>query len=153
MELKKFLREVDTFSALTDVELERIAALCRDRALRRGDVVYNERDPGDKLFIIESGAVEIAKSNGGGLSTRIAVLEHGEIFGELAIFEERARSSSAVASRDGRLRVIEKKDLDQLLAGDPALAVKILKGLLKKTAARLRLADDAIQTLIRSFDA
>ncbi len=153
MELKKFLREVDTFSALTDAELERIAALCRDRALRRGDVVFNERDPGDKLFIIESGAVEIAKSNGGPAATRIAILEHGEIFGELAIFEERARSSSAVASRDGRLRFIEKKDLDLLLAGDPALAVKILKGLLKKTAARLRLADEAIQTLIRSFDA
>lgn len=153
MELKKFLREVDTFSALTDGELERIASLCRDRTLRRGDVVFNERDPGDKLFIIESGAVEIAKSNGGLTATRIAILEHGEIFGELAIFEERARSSSATASRDGRLRFIEKKDLDLLLAGDPALAVKILKGLLKKTAARLRLADEAIQTLIRSFDA
>ncbi|MCC6740876.1 MAG: cyclic nucleotide-binding domain-containing protein [Planctomycetia bacterium] len=153
MELKKFLREVDTFSALTDAELEKLAAICRDRALRRGDVVYKERDPGDRLFIIESGAIEIAKSNGSPAGTRIAILEHGEIFGELAIFEERARSSSAVASRDARLRFIEKKDLDALLAADAGLAVKILKGLLKKTAARLRLADEAIQTLIRSFDA
>lgn len=153
MELKKFLREVDTFSALTDAELERIAALCRDRTLQKGDTVFNERDPGDKLFIIESGAIEIAKTNGGGRQTRIAILEHGEIFGELAMFEERVRSSSAVSARDGRLRLIEKKDLDALLASDPALAVKILKGLLKKTAARLRLADEAIQTLIRSFDA
>ena len=96
MELKKFLREVDTFSALTDAELERIAALCRERTFQKGEAVYNERDPGDKLFIIESGAIEIAKSNGGGLPTRIAILEHGEIFGELAIFEERARSSSAI---------------------------------------------------------
>jgi len=153
MELKKFLREVDTFSALTDAELEKIAALCRERPLQKGESVFNERDPGDKLFIIESGAIEIAKSNGGGQPTRIAILEHGEIFGELAMFEERARSSSAHAAREGRLRMIEKRDLDALLASDPGLAVKILRGLLKKTAARLRLADEAIQTLIRSFDA
>jgi CRP/FNR family transcriptional regulator, cyclic AMP receptor protein len=153
MELKKFLREVDTFTALTDPELEKIAALCRERTLQKGEAVYNERDPGDKLFIIESGTIEIAKSNGGGHLVRIAILEHGEIFGELAIFEERARSSSAIAAREARVRLIEKKDLDAFLASDPTLAVKILKGLLKKVAARLRLADEAIQTLIRSFDA
>jgi CRP/FNR family cyclic AMP-dependent transcriptional regulator len=85
--------------------------------------------------------------------TRIAILEHGEIFGELSMFEERPRSSAATASRDGKIKVIEKRDLDALLASDAALAVRILKGLLRKTAARLRLADEAIQTLIRSFDA
>lgn len=153
MELKKFLREIDTFSALTDGELEKIAGVCRERLVAKGEVVYNERDPGDKLFIVESGAVEIAKQNGGPTPVRIAVLEHGEIFGELAIFEERARSSAAIASREGKIRVIEKRDLDGLLAADAGLAVKILRGLLKKTAARLRLADEAIQTLIRSFDA
>ncbi|MCE9582036.1 MAG: cyclic nucleotide-binding domain-containing protein [Planctomycetes bacterium] len=153
MELKKFLREVDTFSALTDSELERVAAICRDRAFSKGDAVYSEREPGDKLFIIESGAIEISKTNGNGVPTRIAILEHGEIFGELSMFEDRPRSSSAAASRDSRVKIIEKRELDVLLASDAPLAVRILRGLLKKTAARLRLADEAIQTLIRSFDA
>ena len=103
MELKKFLREVDTFSGLNDAELERVAALCRDRALQKGESVYSERDPGDKLFIIESGAIEISKTNGGGVATRIAILEHGEIFGELSMFEDRPRSSGATASRDSRI--------------------------------------------------
>lgn len=153
MEIRKFLREIDTFSGLSDAELEKVAAICRERELKKGETVFSERDPGDRLFLIESGAVEIAKANGGGSQVRIAILEHGEIFGELSIFEERPRSASATAIRESKVKTIEKKDLEALLAAEPVLATRILRGLLKKTAARLRLADEAIQTLIRSFDA
>ncbi|NUN49318.1 MAG: cyclic nucleotide-binding domain-containing protein [Candidatus Brocadiae bacterium] len=153
MEIRKFLREVDTFSVLADADIEKVAALCRDRSLVRGEVVYAERDPGDRIFIVESGAIEIAKSNGPSGPMRIAVLEHGEIFGELAVFEERPRTAIATATRDSKVKVIEKKDLEALMAAEPALSARILRSLLRKTAARLRLADEAIQTLIRSFEA
>ncbi|MBI2920008.1 MAG: cyclic nucleotide-binding domain-containing protein [Planctomycetes bacterium] len=153
MEMKKFLREIDTFSGLTDAEIEKVAGICRDRALQKGETVFSERDPGDRIYLIESGAVEIAKVNGGGRPSRIAILEHGEIFGELGVFEDRPRSAGAVAMRESKVKVIEKKDLEGLFAAEPGLAARILRGLLKKTASRLRLADEAIQTLIRSFDA
>jgi CRP-like cAMP-binding protein len=154
MELRKFLREVETFSSLTDAEIDKLAALCRDRVLRKGETVYAEREPGDRFFVIESGSVELSRLNGGAAPVRIAVLEHGEIFGELAVFEERPRSATATATRDNtKLKVIEKKELEGLLAADAALAVRLLRGMLRKAAARLRLADEAIQALIRALDA
>lgn len=154
MELKSFLREIDIFAPLSPDEIGLLAGLCESRTFARGDVIFRERDPGRSLFIVRSGAVEIGRAaDGEERFIRLARLERGEVFGELALFDERPRSATAVAAvtPQTELVAIDKKALEKLFDEHVGIAAKVLKGVVRKISLRLRLADDALQSLARSL--
>lgn len=154
MERRAFLKEIDIFSGLGDSELEKLAAIASEESFAKGDTIFREHEPGTKLYLVQAGTVDIGKEGEGGKFTRLARLERGEVFGELAMLDERPRSATAVASISAELKLLsyERKSFENLLNEDPLLAAKIYRGMLRKVAARLRLADEAIQTLLRSLN-
>ncbi len=149
MQKRAFLREVDIFAQLADPELDLLCGIARETALAKGDLVFKERDPGTSLYLVREGCVDLVRSDG---KTRLARLERGQLFGELALFDDRPRTTAAVASIADRtvLFVMAKSDLDALFQAHPALGAKVLRGIVRRVALRLRAADDAIQTLVRS---
>ncbi|MBI3099662.1 MAG: cyclic nucleotide-binding domain-containing protein [Planctomycetes bacterium] len=154
MERRAFLKEIDIFSGLSEAELDRLASIGTEETFAKGDTVFREHEPGTKLYLVQSGTVDIGKSGEGGRFTRLARLERGEVFGELAMLDERPRSATAVAAIAPELKLLsfERKAFEKLLTDDPLLAARIYRGMLRKVAARLRLADEAIQTLLRSLN-
>ena len=100
-----------------------------------GDVVFSEGQEGAEMFIIQTGEVEILKQTDGE-TVRLALLEEGDFFGEMAILEDLPRTASARAATDCALVRIDRGTFDQLDRHDPEIAIRMLR----KLSFRLRQA-------------
>ncbi len=97
----------------------------RKEHYKKGTTIFYEGDPGDAMFIVESGSVVILKALEGE-SIRLATLGDGELFGEMAIIDGANRMASAVAEEDSVLLRIPRETLEAKLAAyDPFLQALI----------------------------
>ncbi len=155
MMTKEFLREVEIFKALSDDQRAKLAGLARAETFKKGDVIFREREPGGRLYVVISGVVDIGRAAcGDGRFVRLTRLERGEVFGELALVEDSPHSATAVAGvcPETRVGVWETTTLRTLLSEDPALANVVLRALVGKLSKRLRSASEAVLTLLRTLD-
>lgn len=118
--------------------LERFA-----RDFRPGTVLFEEGQPGDYMYVVQSGEVEIRRMVGE-TERVLAVLPAGEFFGEMAILNGRPRSATAVVRTDSRLLVIEGKTFEAMLRARPEIALRIIKSL----ATRLESANQHVELLL-----
>jgi len=91
-----------------------------------GEVICSEGEKGDVMYVVQSGKVHIQKKTDAGELT-IATLKRGDIFGEMAIFDRRPRSATAVASGKTRVLSVNKQKLFQTIDRDPTLVFKMLE--------------------------
>ena len=125
-----FLSTVPLFSGLTRADLESFAELTRERSYPRGSVILFENDPGDSLFIVESGAVKIVlPSPEGEEGAIIATLARGDFFGELALLDGAPHSATAVALEPSELLVMRRDPFQELIDTDRALRMALFAGL------------------------
>ena len=149
------LREIDVFRSLSPAELDALLPLAKEETLRKDQVLFRERDPGDKLYVVLAGVIEIGRSaHGDARRVRLVRLERGEVFGELALFDGGMRSATATAAIVPETRIASWSfaDLNALFDRNPALACKLLQALAKKLAARLRAATDGLFALLKELD-
>lgn len=104
-------------------------------------IVFNERDSGRDMFIIESGKIKIFRIRNG-REIVLAVLKKGDFFGEMALFSGQVRSASAQAIGGCRLRVVSRKDL-QGIVDEP-----VIWRILQKMSQRIREFDDKMEDLL-----
>ena len=104
-----------------------------------GQFIFREGDPGDEMFIIETGAIEILRATRG--SAPLAVLEPGDFFGEMAVLEDQPRFASARAKEASRLLRIDRNAFAQLVQENFEIAVRIMR----KLALRLRRTEQSLQ--------
>ncbi|MGE5235545.1 MAG: cyclic nucleotide-binding domain-containing protein [Acidobacteriota bacterium] len=104
-----------------------------------GEYVFREGDPGNEMFIIQEGQVEIVKELRGE-ERQLAVLEEGDFFGEMAVLEEMPRLASARALTDCVLLRIDASTFDQMVRHNPEIPVRMLR----KLSGRLREANLAM---------
>src|SRR5688500_3948376 len=132
----ELLGRVPLFRGLPEAELWSIAALARPRALGANEMLFREGDPGDRFYIVFSGAVEVVKERPLGDHERLAVKRSGEGFGEMSLLNDAPRSASVRALEPTELLVVSRDDFNALLGGS-ALAI----GLLRSLARSLRSLD------------
>jgi len=120
------LREIPIFSRLSPEDLEQIAEIAQERLYPTLAVICREGDPGNTLFIIVSGKVEVIKGMGKD-ETILAVREDGEFVGEMAIFESAPRFATLRAQGDVRVLVIEGEAFNTILTDRPEVAVSVLR--------------------------
>ena len=104
---------------------------------------------GDKLFVLVEGRVRISREVAGMGEEALAVLGPGEVFGEMALFDESARSADARAHERCRLLVINKEAFDDLLFVEKDLAYEVLWSCVRILAARIRDSNDKLTFLSR----
>jgi NTE family protein len=121
------LREVPLFASLPDARLHELAALARPVSLPAGAVLFERGDPGDALYVIRHGRLEVVVD---GAVVREA--GRGEVLGELALLTGEPRNATVRARRDAELYAVRRADLDVLLA-DPGSA----RALVRHLAARI----------------
>ncbi len=107
---------------------------------RDGELVFRQGQFGDRMFIVMSGAVRIYREDLNG-ETTLANLGFGEMFGELALFDQHPRSASASAIGDTELRVITHEEFMELDCDG------IIRQMLVTLAQRLRAIDEAFERL------
>ena len=90
-----------------------------------GEVIFREEEPSDTAFEVVSGNVEITKKGDQG-GVRLAVLEPGEMFGEMEILDQGTRSATATAVGPVTVNVISRKDFLTGLRDKPDLALGIM---------------------------
>jgi CRP-like cAMP-binding protein len=106
-----------------------------------GEFIFREGDLGTEMFIVAEGKVEIS-SHVGDEERILAVLEKGDFFGEMSLLEELPRAASVRALTDLKLLTINGSTFDQMLQGNPEIAVRMMRSL----SRRLRETDALLKT-------
>ena len=100
----------------------------RDGALGReyfgGETIIQQGETGDCMYVVQSGSVEVVQKVNGG-EQRLAILETGDFFGEMALFEARPRQNDVVALTKCRLLVLDYDDFEHLCQREPEIANQI----------------------------
>ena len=140
------LSHASLFSALDEDAAAALRATMIPVDLPRGQVLFNEGDPGDRLYVIDEGKIKLGATSGDGRETLLAILGPGEMFGELSLFDPGPRNATAVALTDATLLGVGHPDLEPWLTGRPEVAASLLGAL----ARRLRRTNEAMADLVFS---
>src|ERR1700691_3917480 len=97
------LEAIKLFRGLNPKELRDLREISQEKRFPTGAQIFREGDPGNGLYIIKSGSVQIAHMAGGEIRHIFSQLGPGEIFGEMAVVEDQPRSATAVALTDTQL--------------------------------------------------
>lgn len=109
---------------------------------KEGDVIVRQGETGDCMFEILEGKVEVLQVREG-KEVRLAVLDKGDFFGEMSIFEKEVRSATVRAMGKVRALTIDKKTLLRRISEDPTLAFRIVE----RMSHRIRELDNEIVRL------
>lgn len=109
-----------------------------------GAVIFREGEPGKEMYIVVDGKVEITKSTSGSAAKTLATLGRGDLFGEMAIIDKKARAATATAVGATKVLVLNEALFDATLAHNPDFARKIVKLL----SERLRHTNLLLQTAL-----
>ncbi len=112
--------------------------------LPRGQALFSEGDPGDRLYIVTAGKIKLGRSAPDGRENLLAVLGPGEMFGELSLFDPGPRTATASALTATTLSALGHDDLQAWLQGRPEVAGQLLGAL----ARRLRRTNEAMGDLV-----
>jgi len=102
----------------------RKGALGKDYA--DGEAIVRQGELGDCMYVVQAGEVEVVQDTAGG-EQRLAILETGDFFGEMAVFEKEVRSATVRALGEARVLKVDKKTLLRRIKEDPLLAVNLLQ--------------------------
>ena len=136
-------QRVALFAELEEAELQALSRLASVRHYAPGAPILREAEPGDLFFVLVRGEVKVFVDSSDGREVVLTHLQAGDFFGEMALFEGEARSASVTALTDSELVVLVRADFLAVLQHDFNLTKKILKTL----SARLRRANDVIESL------
>jgi CRP-like cAMP-binding protein len=143
MEGEALLRKVSIFADLSPAELAQIASRCTPVLARRGTMIVAEQEAGSTLYIIVRGQVKVSHIASDGREVILAILRDGDVFGEMALLDGKARSASVIALEDTELLSLRRSDFLNLLNERPSIAISLLREL----AGRIRACDQQISSL------
>lgn len=137
----ELLKEIPIFALLEQHEREELAAQLELVNYKSGDTVFHIGDPGDSMYIIGSGAVEVFFKNDTGEKIVLEKAEKGDFFGELAFLEGGSRSASVIATETTEAYRLKHDNLEKFLASRPHAGIHMLAAMgrrLRTTSEQLR---------------
>jgi CRP/FNR family cyclic AMP-dependent transcriptional regulator len=139
----QFLKTVPFFDELSNRQLKGVSDIMFERTYDADELIFEEGQPGAALFLILDGkvAVEVFRET----TTRLAVLQKGAFFGEMALLDETPRSATARALERTRTLALYRNDLNGLVQRDAKTACQIYRSLAGMIADRLRLTNELVQ--------
>lgn len=142
------LSRVPVFIGLSDSDLEAVAAVAVPRRYNAGEVVFRENDEGDTCYLVRSGLARAIRQHSDGRSITLSHFGPGDIFGELAMFDEEPRSATVDIIEDTEVIAIPGRDMQRLMRDYPEIAVKLNAALAQRLrATNERLARQSFQTV------
>ena len=134
------LTDVVLFRDLSPDALATVSAAASMLVLERGDVVFTLEDEPDELFVVETGRIAIANKSEDGRESLIALMERGDLFGEMPLFDGLPRSAEARVLEESTLIAIPYAPLRQVFDAEPGHLWRVVELL----AGRLRTTDEAL---------
>jgi CRP-like cAMP-binding protein len=144
-----FLREVRLFKDVAVPELSVLGASLRERALKRGQVLFREGDVGEEMFLVRQGSIVISKPVTGRVEQVLARIGPGDFFGEMALFDHSPRSATVQSDSESSLLVLDRAGLRQLTEESPRAAAAFFHALVQVFIERLRASGDLVAEVTR----
>ena len=153
-EVVELLGRVPVFSTLEAEDLERIAQLAVPRGFQAGQAVFREGDSSDTCYIVRSGHARAVREHGDGRTITLATFGPGDIFGELAMFEDERRSATVEAIEECSVVAVLGPDMRRLMVEHPQISTRLVIALgrrLRETNERLsRQSFQTVQSRVAS---
>jgi small-conductance mechanosensitive channel/CRP-like cAMP-binding protein len=121
------LRRLEVFSAFDDHEIDAIAASALRLELKAGETVVQQDQPGDSLFFVMEGLLDVMIGQPGKQAVRVSRLQQGQYFGEMSLLTGDPRSATIIASTGVVLYEVAKKVLEPILAARPEVLHQLAK--------------------------
>jgi CRP/FNR family transcriptional regulator len=148
VETRELLRRVPVFSSLREEDLARVAEVAVLRHFGADEVVFREGDESNTCYVVKSGRARAIQAHGDGRTLTLAHFGPGDIFGELAMFDDERRSATIETLEATEVIAILGGDMRRLLREHPEISVKLLAAMgrrLRETNERL--ARQSFQTV------
>lgn len=141
----QFLKTVPFFNELSKRQLKKVSEIVYERSYDVGEMIFEEGQPAAALFLIVEGqvSVEILKEK---FTAKLAVLDKGAFFGEMALLDEAPRSASVRVMEPTKTLALYRNDLNHLIHTDPETACHIYRALARIVGDRLRSTNELVQT-------
>ncbi len=143
-EKRGVLRSHYLFGKLNLKHIDRLVSCIVEKSVRRGSIIFAKDDRGSSLFAIRKGVVKITVPSVDGHDAVFNLVTKGDIFGEIALLDGRARTADAVAITDSELFVIERRDFLPLVREEPEIVLRLIEIL----CARLRQTTQQAESLM-----
>jgi CRP-like cAMP-binding protein len=142
------LASVPVFETLEQADLERVAEVCVVRNFVRGTTIFREGDRSDTCYVVSTGHARAIREHGDGRTLSLAHFGPGDIFGELAMFDDESRSATVETLDDVEAIAVAGGDMRRLMREHPDLAVKMVISLGRRLReANERLSRQSFQTV------
>ncbi len=137
------LEDFPIFDGLDPAHSDAMANAVTVRTFAKNAIIMTEGDDADKLYLIRKGKVKIYLSDREGREVIVNILGPGEYFGELALFDDAPRSTSAITTTKAEFAVISRDAFLDCLDQHPAMGIVIIKNL----ARRIRALSENVRSL------
>ncbi len=141
--IRSTVAKVAIFAELPGAALDDLSRRVGVRRVPGGSPIFAQDELGDALYIVMGGRVKVVMIGESGREVTLAVLRPGDIFGEMSLFDGRARSASVVAIDPATVLALGREDLLRHMASHPQTAMNLLG----EMSRRLRKADETIAEL------
>lgn len=139
-----FLAKIKMFDLLDEDDRVALAAVIDEMTVPAGQTLFQAGDPGDSLFIVREGQIELFIKDTAGQKIVLHTAEPGDMFGELAMLDTGSRTATALALTETELLVLDRDDLVLLFKRIPDAALHMLASLTSLT----RKADELLRTRV-----
>lgn len=142
-EKMKYLSELTVFQDLTPREMEELNRITTMSTVSKGRVFYRPEEPGEVMFILKEGRVQLYRISPEGKKLVITTLGPHTLFGEMALIGAKMHNTFAEAVDDCLICVMSRSDLERLILNKPRVALRILE----ITGKRLREAEERLESM------
>ena len=139
-----FLKDIELFNDLDNVERGRVLEKSRVLSFRKGEFLFEQNTPRQRLFMIVEGKVELFKKTAFGQEKRLAFFARYDFLGEGALMDDYPHATSARAAEDSVVLTISREDIGELMKDDPGLVVKVLSRTARVISRRMRQATNQV---------
>jgi CRP/FNR family transcriptional regulator len=147
-DIVELLHGVTVFEALGSDDLQRVAQVAVPRRFASGQVIFREGDESDTCYVVRRGHCRAIRENTDGRTIALAHFGPGDIFGELAMFDDERRSATIETLDDVAAIAIAGSDMRRLLREHADIAVKLVIGVARRLReANQRLTNQSFQTV------
>jgi CRP/FNR family transcriptional regulator, cyclic AMP receptor protein len=126
------LRAIPLFSSVKGEDLERIADLLIERRFPKNKTIVEEGLPGDYMYVICEGRVQVSKLSDDGREKILEFFEEGAFFGEMSLLDDAPRSASVRALTDTRILALSRSDFLAVMRRTPDVAMAVVQELTRR---------------------
>jgi CRP/FNR family transcriptional regulator len=143
-----FLERNRLFRGIPTAEIEKFSHLFREADYPAGQIIFHEGDLGDAIYLLKTGHVRLYRITEEGREATLAVLGPGDVFGELALFEEALRSTVAEVMDDAHICAASIDQFNALMGHKPQLTMMVAREIARRRhETETRVAGTAFATV------